>query len=144
MTIICYRDGIMAADSAAFSGSVRVSTSVKIIRTRNGALFAAAGACSDTQAVGKWAQNDFEGDPPALTHSEDGDFAALYVKPSGDVLRLYTSLIPIPSYADFHAEGCCLEMATGAMGAGASAEEAVRVCLQYGQGVGTPIQVESL
>lgn len=145
MTIICYRDGVMAADTASVSNGLRMATVRKITRCDNGGLFAGAGTSVDCRLVSEWVRAGFLPEhKPDLTRTDDGDFGGIYVAPDGVVYRLQVNLIPIESPAEFHADGYNLEFATGAMAAGASAERAVELTIQYGQNVGGPIQVEHL
>lgn len=144
MTIICYRDGIMAADSATFSSDVIVSTGNKIIRTASGGLIATCGKNVDCRAVRAWVAADCLGPPPPLKDPSAEDFGAIYVKADRSVFVIQSDMILQPVNADFHANGYCRDIAFGAMAAGASAEFAVAICLKYGQGVGGPILVMKL
>lgn len=144
MTIIVYRDGIMAADTASFANGIEQTYVKKIIRTEDGGLFAACGTSVDCYRVGQWAQRGFPEDKPSLVSAEDGDFGALFVNKQGDIFKIQTNLIPFPVFGPFHADGAHLEMAVGAMAAGATAAEAAAICIRLGQYCGGEVQIEHL
>lgn len=140
MTAIAYRDGIMAADSAERSQGTLLGYAKKIARLSDGTLVAGAGQASACVKFVAW-----------ISGGEDGkldiqaeDFAALVVKPDGRVFRYDKEGFALEINGEFHAEGCAYKLLIGAMAAGASAEEAVNIAVQYDGYCGGDVQVERL
>lgn len=141
MTAIAYRDGILAADSVAWCGDVAVPVIKKIARLPDGTLIAVAG---DT-AVCRWFKEEW----PNLRNSDsptikEGELNALIVMSSGTVLECDHHLRPFEVIGPFHALGAPHRFMAGAMHAGASAEEAVRLAILHTDGAGGEVQVEHL
>ena len=66
MTIIAYRDGVMAADTATWQGGVMIGDrSKKIMRTPEGFLIACAGELSVISKFRAWAKSGFKEDETA-------------------------------------------------------------------------------
>lgn len=142
MTIICYRDGVIAADNAVFLGNIRVGSFRKIASRDDGALAAAAGTTSICERFNVWFVNGCQS--PFDPKDEDKDFSAIIVHPDGHVQRMGYQGDEFSIEASFYAIGFPQDFALGAMAAGATAEEAVRLCLQWHDGCGGDIQVERL
>ena len=126
MTVIAYRDGIMAADTGTWSGNLITSClSEKIYRTKDGALLACSGRVPEILAVRRWIDG---GDKPPA--SEKDTFGGLLVRP-GLVERISWDMLIYPDGAEYQAEGSHDDFLIGAMAAGASAEQAIRLSLLY-------------
>ena len=83
MTIIVYRDGVMAADSGGFIGDICVSKSeIKIRRTNNGDLVGASGASGDTEKFFNWVNDGYVGEP-GIKNS----FGAIVASRDGKIVR---------------------------------------------------------
>jgi 20S proteasome alpha/beta subunit len=143
MTAIAYRDGILAADTAAWGGgnsSVIVGHRQKIVRLSDGGLFAACGCTADciraAQACERNALSTIEID--------DNGFAAVWIKPDGSVWRLDSILYPYESAGPYDAAGASETFMLGALAAGASAEQAVRLAIKHTDGAAGDVQVERL
>lgn len=128
MTVIAYRNGIMAADTGTWSGNIATANlPEKIYRTKAGDLLACAGRVPDILAVRRWIDG---GERPAAT--EKDAFGGLLVRrESGLVERISWDMMIYPDNAPFQAEGACDEFLLGAMAAGATAEEAIRLALRH-------------
>jgi ATP-dependent protease HslVU (ClpYQ) peptidase subunit len=154
LTIICFKDGIMAADGMSCSGDQIVNRSVqKIFRYPDGSLAAGTGVTTTIWRVHRYftAQGGFHheyGDriPVDLAGVEQGDLTLLVVKPDGKVFMVFFDgdVREIPREIQIIAIGQGDDFAMGAMNMGASSEQAVKlVCENYAH-CGGEIQVERL
>ena len=142
MTAIAYRDGIMAADSLSTAGGVVQGVSPKIIKNRSGDI---AGVAGEGSLCANFLQAFIDGEeevflksmPPA---SDREGISTIIVRADGQVFHGYAGGM-YPMDALFHADGCAHAMVIGAMAAGASAEEAVRIACEYDTRCRGPIQV---
>jgi hypothetical protein len=141
MTIICYRDGIMAADGAQYMGSMRVSRMEKIICLPGGELFAATGPAGYIQRLHNWLRGAVPGPMP---RTDDEGFSGLLISPLGLVQAIDCFGELFPMEAPWLAIGYPDAFARGCMAGGATAEQAVRLCLEHHDGCGGPVQVEAL
>ena len=150
MTIIVYRDGVMASDSWITSGSMVTGEAVKIARTDTGWLAGAAGAAENCVAFLRF-MRDFCLSGPfdesvRFTVVTDDDFMGIAVQPDGTVWKFGSRGIPYQVTAPWHAIGAAAAECTavGAMFAGASAEQAVQACMARCCWIGGKIQVVRL
>jgi hypothetical protein len=136
----------MAADTARFDGQGRYRTGSvqKILRMDHGGLFAAAGVVTAAHAAFELLRAWMPGAKLEPLSERDRDFGGVMLLPGGDVYRVWHDLTPIRATEGFVAEGYAEEMAIGAMEAGATAEEAVRICIRRSSGCGGDVQVERL
>ena len=141
MTVIACRSGIMAADTATWDGDIKIGRVKKIIRLRDGSLVAACGMASLIQAYYAWMQG--KGDRPPDAEKQE-DFSGIHLLVGGVVRVVDRIYREFDHDAEFYAEGSHTEFLYGAMAAGASAEEAVRLALKYGGFAGGEVQVEHL
>lgn len=143
MSIIVYRDGIMAADSQVSAGDRRSGLATKIVRNKHGGFAGAAGELSVCHLFREWFAQSRSGAfvPPP---SEQG-FGAIMVDASGLVTRMDHNgkVYPAPEAA-YHIEGCAEEVAAGALEHGATAEEAVLVACRVHNRCCGPIVTERL
>lgn len=144
MTDIAYRDGIMAADTAVWGGgncNIVVDHRQKIKRLHDGGLFAAAGRSVDIHTTVNYliGQGSLDG-----AHPVKEDFGAIWVKPSGQIYWIEKDLIPIKMNSLFAAVGSLEAFLHGALHAGATAEEAVRLAILHTDGAAGDVQVERL
>ena len=144
MTVIAYKAGVMAADSAVWSDGVLVGHHPKISRV-NGCLVASCGLAANKNVLVRWAkEGDFDATPYwGSTKSEE--MAGLVVLPDGVVLHWSSDPDPDRDIASpFFAIGCGGPVALGAMAAGASAAEAVRIATMFAAYCAGEVQVERL
>lgn len=144
MTVIVFRDGVMAADSAVWQGDIIAGYRRKIRRLPDGSLFASCGRQSHGDACFQWL-SEHAGDPDKRPPAdEEKMFGALIITTSGVMkiehdMRVFAA-IPAPYYV----EGAHLEFLHGALTMGATAEEAVRLAIQFGDSAAGEVQVERL
>jgi hypothetical protein len=137
MTVIAYKDGIMAADTVTWCMDlVNNDVTMKIIRTPSGELVGCAGGVGVITEFQEWAMAGF---PSCSKPKGSDDFVALVVSPDGKVskydgeMRRYDS--GVVGFIGVHAEFLC-----GALAAGASAEQAVRLALTHCAYAGGEVQ----
>jgi hypothetical protein len=155
VTVICIKDSVIAADGACWYGSVKAELSKqKVVRSLDGALGAAVGDSSYTEffrvwfaSTGRREERGFyrpKGDPLVIVKDDEHSFGAMWVEPDGEVVMLENDGRPYLVGRGPHAIGPAKEMAFGAMYAGASAEEAVRICVERHDCAGGEVFVERL
>jgi hypothetical protein len=139
MTVIAYRDGILAADKQGSRGDT-IYTATKIFRREYGAI-AICGDADSALSMVRWIDGgEIAGGFPL---SQDTDrWAQLIVVRNGE-LFVY-GRTPYPERLgddDFIAFGVGREAALGAMEMGAGAEEAVMVASKWVTGCGRGVDV---
>jgi hypothetical protein len=143
VTAIAYRDGVMAADTAIYAGETLQGQVSKIARSPSGALAAASGRatlCEGFLRLFREGKIDEDWRPVVIG---DAQFGAVVVEPDGSIWQLdETGRHPVR--ASFYTEGSAGPILSGAMAAGASAEEAVEIAIRYDAHCGGEIQVERL
>lgn len=137
VTVIAYRDGIIAADTAQWCGGIICGYQNKIRRSTKG-LYAAAGRVADADECWEWLCGRVER-PAAL---EKDDFGAVWLS-GGLVCRIDHRFRRYDcTHVPYIAEGAHNEFLLGALAAGASAEQAVKLAIRFGDSAGGEIQVE--
>lgn len=122
MTVIAFKDGVLAADSLITADGVRVGYTTKI-RKIGPVLAAGAGTMSFVQAFLDWLATGAEDDPPETSGNSEG--LLIY---DGRILTWNDGWDHFVT--PFYAIGSGRYQALGAMAAGASAREAVEAaCL---------------
>lgn len=150
MTVIAYRDGIMAADTGVWRDQIVSGETHKIHRLPSGALFAASGSLGKCQSCLRWLcayakEGEMDAEKLRPKPAERNQFGAILVEPDGRVLAINHEFeIHEAPRADFYVEGCHGELMIGALASGATAEEAVRLAIQYGDSAAGDVQVERL
>lgn len=139
MTTIAYRDGVMAADSKVGCGTTVRGEIQKLYRV-NGNVIGFSGALGTGLRFLRWVEAGMPDDRPSLPH--DDGFRGLLARSDGVCLTFDSDLMAQQIDAPFHACGSGVEIALGAMAAGASAEEAVKIAAQYDVYTGGTIRVE--
>ena len=134
MTILVYRNGVMAADSGCWQGDGFTSWSVKIARGRGG-VWGLCGSAAASESFLDWVRGEGDEMPmPKQVGDRDSSFAALCV------MKASPGMISILCYDGFErfrdapylAMGAASPCALGALYCGASAVEAVRACIAHG------------
>lgn len=127
MSTIVYRDGVMAADSRAYSGnSSPIGHKMKIRRLSDGSLVGVS-TCKPglSEAFMKWLEDGADVDHGLYG---DIDLAALVVRPNGEVYYYFDGLYPSgPLIAPWFAVGSGERYAMGALEMGADAVRAAEV-----------------
>jgi hypothetical protein len=151
MTIICYRNGILAADSGLFWDNAWCGDTQKLFRLDNGLIYGAAGDGDDRRLrhlLGKYA-NPEQIPIEELQAFAKSDTQALMVSPkrvawfmqlSHDATHDSYDVEVIRENAKFASIGMGRWIAFGAMAHGASAAEAVAVTVRYAVGTRGPVQ----
>ena len=130
MTTIAFRDGIVAADTGCYNDGLYEGEVEKIWPLIDIGVLGCCGEYGAILKVVEWLRNGGETDSkPRL--SRDSEFAGLLVNPSNEVFHYQISLRPLRINADFHAIGSGRKIAIGAMAAGASAEQAIKIACRY-------------
>lgn len=142
MTIICYKDGTLASDSAVDLCGVMSLSVCKIAKSPDGSVGGASGCGSDCEQFLDWLRQDRPAKHDMRVRPEDDEDAmcAFYVLPNGWIGVVYNALEQGVHEGPWYAEGTNNTFAMGAMAAGASAEEAVRLTIQHCKGCGGEIQ----
>jgi hypothetical protein len=126
MSVVVYRDGVMAADTRAWSGhgGVPMGRKIKIERLDDGTLIGATSAdVGANEALRKWYK---EGADPDLDIGCKDGFSFIAVAPDGKaMIAIGTLKLSGPIEGEYFAIGSGCEFALGAMLHGASAVEAV-------------------
>jgi hypothetical protein len=151
VTAIAYRNGVMAADTETMSGETLGGNTRKIERSPAGTIGAAAGEAGMAYQfrrwlrdgrIDKWIEGGF---PEALpTAAERDRFGAIIVTAVGRVICVDYRGNAVEFDAPFYTEGSAGVLLVGAMAAGASAEEAVRIAIRHDAWCGGDVQVERL
>ena len=153
MTIVCIKNSVIAADGAVFCQHMIDAVNVrKISRSTDGAL----GACAGPSGVCLYFRNLFLNSTEhhrtpgnvfvadLKTILGDDSFQAIWLEPTGEIRRMRENGLVSGCGETMAAVGTSEEFAMGAMRAGASAEEAVRLCIEHTVYAAGEIQVESL
>lgn len=112
-------------------------TTKKLHKTADGWIGAGAGNIVDIHRFFEWMDDGRE--PDAAVKVENLD--AIMIDPEGKVYSVDNDLYPYVIDAPFHSGGSGSAIALGAMAHGATAEEAVRITIEYSIGCGGPLQV---
>jgi ATP-dependent protease HslVU (ClpYQ) peptidase subunit len=139
MTIIAYRDGVMAADTGITDGGF--VTCGRKLHKKNGHIIGFAGDVAQALVFVDWFFNQKKNRKPDLGH--EGDWEAMILNKDG-VTTWGRSLRPIPLSEDFYAIGSGSVGAMYAMEQGATAEEAVRIACKRDPYCREPVMVLTL
>lgn len=137
MTVVAYKDGVLAADKqSTFAGLRRTTT--KIARLPDGRLFGAAGNSSKCRALLQWFE---KGDADAKYPDDKNECMVLIVNLDGSLVYYDDGPTPILLEDPFTAIGSGRDYAMGAMDVGASAVKAVDVACKYDTGCGQGVDL---
>ena len=143
MTLIVYRDGVMAADTAVIKSSsgLVVGYLKKVHKSPSGWLGGCAGSSYDIEKFEEWFLRDMEGPTPKCKA-----MSALLVDPEGhirlcsDEFKMDAFTIPHP----WHVIGYGSDFAIGCLAAGASAVKTLRLSMQYCPTISGKVHSETL
>lgn len=130
MTVIVVRDGVMAADTLVVgNGNVAAGHIKKIRKMSDGWILGCAGALGNiVKFFDYWELPDEEKNIDEMNF--DG-LEVLIIDPKGEVSYMEShSKYPMQITDDFFTIGSGSEVAMGALEAGATAEEAVRIAMK--------------
>lgn len=139
MTVIAWKDGVMAADSVSSRGDTRYHVK-KLHRVEN-VLAGFAGGTDSAEALLEWFRRGRRPDDFPKSQEKD-NFAVAVFALSGKIFTIDQTPYPTQMLAPFGAIGNGREVAIGAMAAGASAEGAVIHACTWCDGCGGPLQIE--
>jgi ATP-dependent HslUV protease subunit HslV len=142
MTTIAYRNGIMAADSAAWIGDACVSPVRKLAKGKSGTLYGVCGCAAEAENFLRWVEDGESGEwPRGVPETECRSSMIVLVAPTSGAIMLYTAR-GIETYdMPYFALGSGNVGALCAMHAGASAESALRACIAHANGASGDVQV---
>ncbi len=140
MTVIAYRDGVLAADTQATLGHSQRGASVCKVRKRGTVLAAAAGDSRGAIRFLDWFVGGLQPDATPSMGEPDKD-AQGYIFPPGGPILTFSRTGWSKYHAEYDAFGCGCDYALGAMAHGANAIEAVQAALKHECMAGGPITV---
>lgn len=146
MTVIVYRDGVMAADRQSTIMGVRACEVTKVARRpSDGALIGVAGDAGLASAFMRWFVAGEQGDRPALHIAADEHKTALaIIVRAGGAVEEHSVGGWAPVEGAFYAYGSGLEAAVAAMHMGADAARAVEIANIVTTGCGMGVDVVRL
>lgn len=144
LTIVCYKDGVMAADTRIVHGDAGIIRGSKLMKKRVGRhdhILGFAGDVSYAKLYCDWyCSKKQQPMPDQLRHiPEDRSFTVLILIGK----RLYEAdgiCRPMEIEAKFHAIGSGAQAALGAMHAGSSALQAAKIACKIDPNCGLPVQ----
>ena len=145
MTTIAWDGKTLAADRRVSFGSVSDGNVTKIVkRKKDGALAAAAGNSSMAAAFRRWFLNGERRLDTKPELSKDTETASgVIIRPNG-VVEIHDQYGWFELETEKYANGSGWEIAIGAMHAGATAEEAVRIAAKLDGNTGDEVDVLEL
>lgn len=139
MTTIAFKDGVMASDSQESEDDFKWPCwSQKLYRVRN----LVVGGCGDSSVILHflaWLDNGKQ--PEAAPQLRKGQEFGALVWDGKDLALVDEGFIAIPVDCPCFAIGSGRDFAMGAMMAGASAEDAVRIAMQLDRNSGGDVQI---
>jgi hypothetical protein len=138
MTVIVYRDGVVAADSMEAGGDLRRGSVQKIIQWE-GRIAGAAGEGGDCEAFLEWVRYPVKGPPEIEPSGEGAQFEGFVIRQKDNIWVVDRRCIPWQIFAPFLAIGNGAAIAIGAMEMGATAEEAVAAAIKWSPACGGDI-----
>ena len=144
MTVITYRDGIMAADSFVSAGGLAVGQMQKMARTPRGFLVGVCGWAGYVPAAVAYAEAMDLERPAAPEWAGDSDVFALIVTPCGLVGQASAGQPWHTVKAPFYAMGSGCAVALGAMAAGADAARAAHIACEWDTSCRAPVYTLAL
>jgi ATP-dependent HslUV protease subunit HslV len=136
MTTIAYRDGVLAADSLVTAQGIREGAMTKIAKVGR-VLAAGCGNGVRIRAFLDWVRGGMKGAPPAMGDNSE----AVILAPGHPVVYVGSDGLMTQEGCEFYALGSGSRIAYGALAAGASAEEAVRIAARYDTSTGGEVVV---
>lgn len=147
MTTCVYdrRNKTIGVDSRNTDSAGAVYLTNKIERLPNGGFFLGSGHCLTISKVKYWAANDFADDErPEFGElfeegAEEFSMSCLIISPDGEKVTLMDDEItPTVIEDDFVCIGSGSALAKGALAAGATVEQAVKIAIEYDGNSGGP------
>lgn len=147
--IIDRKKKVIAADKQATWGNTKFVSSSKIIRgvssTGLSYLAAAAGDISSGQTWFRWVMDYYDGKVSTEDYPKEmTDFEGVVLFKSGLLLLYLAKPEPVEINARYSALGSGSDFAVGAMEAGATLEEAIRIASKHDLMTGMGVRIEQL
>jgi hypothetical protein len=132
MSVLVYKDGVFAADTAGFQGTFRTQLDMKkIIRAPSGALIGAAGQLRYVQQFLAWDEGRGDGPAPEPTDDENR-LGGIVVRPDGTIHEYDNDMTVVDAtFAGWAHEGDGFEFCLALHTLGWSAEEIVAHAIKY-------------
>ena len=127
MTVIVYRDGVLAADTAAWQGDLKIGDDKKAFKLADGTLYACAGSLSEIMQFRQWMDAGQPNPKPAIKEA----FGAIIVNSAGQTFRVIGDSIPYLLDRPWLTEGSHDEFLNGLLVMGADAETAVTLAIRH-------------
>lgn len=133
MTVIAFRDGVMAADTGVWATDyiMAYETMDKIVRLPDGSLLGSAGECVIINAYVEWAKAGFPEQGKPEPGEKKDDFGAILALPTGELFEIDFKFRREKVDAPFLVEGSCGEFGYACMLAGCSAPETVALAIKH-------------
>ena len=143
MTSIAFVKNTMASDSIITDGCDIVGSVAKIKKVKGYLI----GACGDGD-VAAWFLDNFTPDiitkkhriAPPVSMTKEDEFEGIIVTPKGKIYLYTSKFMLLPISAKYIATGSGQPIALGAMAVGASAIEAIKVCIKHDKNSGGRVQ----
>jgi len=141
MTVVAFRDGVMASDSAVTTGDEFFCTTQKLFRAKDGSIAGFTGNLSQMGTFKRWFEESY---PEVEVPKMGGTWETLIVHP--DLSMWWTNgkglLVEIKGQSMTIGSGGM--WAKGALEAGATPAQAVQVAIDYNTACRGPIQIMQL
>lgn len=155
MTTIAYRDGVMASDSQMTAQNIKTQKYNKLHRLRGGALLGQSGDADirSLLSILQGSKTDKHIPSGSMLASLKADLECILVLPNKHIWVVYTGMIKDTEFWEggavrcldpFITAGSGGQLALGAMEAGASAIEAVKIACRRDTFSGLPVRSLSL
>lgn len=132
MSLVVFKGGVMAADSATWQGPIMVrDDAVKVHRTPAGLLIGCVGLVHIIQAFDAWADQGFPEGTVLPDAEEESDFGAFVMQRDGSVVEYDYKMNHERAERPFGAIGYGTEFALGLLVAGLSAKEVVTKAVKH-------------
>jgi hypothetical protein len=142
MTTIAYKDGILACESLATKADMFCGYNRSKVTEYDKIIIAFSGDLINLEKFSAW-YNDGR-DPKSLpTYSDDG-WGAFVISKETKEIEIFQFGVLVDVVHSFYTMGTGGAIATGAMAAGASAEEAVKIACEYDVYSGGEVHVYDL
>lgn len=142
MTIIVYRDGVLAGDRMCSTDYDLINGYHTKIHSHRGVSWGGCGSAQDCAAFNEWVTTGrSNANMPELDNDKDTGFIGLVIETDGTIRHYNGRLYSFPIENPFHAIGNGDMVAYGAMAMGATAEQAVEIASRFVLGCGGGIDV---
>lgn len=131
MTVVVYRDGVMAADTAGWCGSVMTAEDQIKVRRSGDVLIGCSGLCPQIELFHEWFSLGANVNSKPFCNDEEGSFGALVVLADASLWRYDYQLRRYPAGGSWGVEGAHEEFCYALLIAGKSAVEVVGLAIKY-------------